>query len=163
MRTLYSLEHFSSVQSLSHVQFFGTPWTTQTMEFSRPEYWIGLLFPSPGDLPNPGSNPGLPHCRQILYQLSHKGSPFTCYHNVTHQAPLSMEFSRQEYWSGSVSSVAQSCQTLCDPMDCSMPGFPIHHQLPELAQTHVHQVGDAIQPSHPLSSPSPPAFNLSQH
>ena len=52
---------------------------------------------------------------------------------------------------------------LCDPMDCSTPGFPVHHQLPELAQTHVHQVGDAIQSSHPLSSPSPPAFNLSQH
>ena len=50
-----------------------------------------------------------------------------------------------------------------DPMDCSMPGFPVHHQLMELAQTHVHQVGDAIQPSHPLSSLSPPAFNLSQH
>ena len=60
------------------------------------------------------------------------------------------------------SSVAQSCLTLCDPMDCSTPGFPVHHQLPELAQTHVHWVGDAIQPSHPLSSPSPPAFNLSQ-
>ena len=61
------------------------------------------------------------------------------------------------------SSVAQSCPTLCDPMNCSMPGFLIHHQLPELAQTHVYRVGDAIQPSHPLSSPSPPAFNLSQH
>ena len=65
--------------------------------------------------------------------------------------------------SQSVSSVAQSCPTLCDPMDCSTPGFPVHHQLPELAQTHVHRVGDAIQPSHLLSSPSPPAFNLSQH
>ena len=51
---------------------------------------------------------------------------------------------------------------LCDPMDCSTPGFPIHHQLLDPTQTHVHQVGDAIQPSHPLSSPSPPAFNLSQ-
>ena len=61
------------------------------------------------------------------------------------------------------SSVAQSCPTLCDPMDCSTPGFPVHHQLLELAQTHIHWVGDAIQPSHPLSSPSPPAFNLSQH
>ena len=60
------------------------------------------------------------------------------------------------------SSVAQSCPTLCDPMDCSMPGFPVHHQLPEFTQTHVHPVGDAIQPSHPLSSPSP-AFNLSQY
>ena len=63
---------------------------------------------------------------------------------------------------GTTSSVAQSCLTLCDPMDCSMPGLPVHHQLPELAQTHVHRVGDAIQPSHPLSSLSLP-FNLSQH
>ena len=61
------------------------------------------------------------------------------------------------------SSVAQLCPALCNPMDCSMPGFPVHHQLPELTQTHVHQVGDAIQPSHPLLSPSPPALNLSQH
>ena len=61
------------------------------------------------------------------------------------------------------SSITQSCPTLCDPMDCSTPGFPVQHQLPEVAQTHVHQVGDAIQPSHPLSSPSPLTFNLSQH
>ena len=61
------------------------------------------------------------------------------------------------------SSVAQSCPTLCDPLDCSMPGFPVHHQLLEFTQTHVHWVSDAIQPSHPLSSPSPPTFNLSQH
>ena len=61
------------------------------------------------------------------------------------------------------SSVAQSCLTLCKPMDCSTPGLPVHHQLPELTQTHVHWVGDAIQPSYPLSSPSPPALNLSQH
>ena len=61
------------------------------------------------------------------------------------------------------SSVAQSCLTLCDPMDCSTPGLPVHHQLPESTQTHVHCVSDAIQPSHPLSSPSPPALNLSQH
>ena len=61
------------------------------------------------------------------------------------------------------SSVVQLCLTFCNPMDCSMPGFPVHHQLPELAQTHVHRVGDAIRPSRPLSSLSPPAFNLSQH
>ena len=61
------------------------------------------------------------------------------------------------------SSVAQSCPTLCDPVNCSMPGFPVNHQLPKLTQTQVHWVSDAIQPSHPLSSPSPPAFNLSQH
>ena len=61
------------------------------------------------------------------------------------------------------SSVAQSRLTLWDPMDCSTPGLSVHHQLPEFTQTHVHWVGDAIQPSHPLSSPSPPTFNLSQH
>ena len=60
-------------------------------------------------------------------------------------------------------SVIQACLTLCDPMDCSLAGFPVHNHFPELAQTHVHGVGAAIQPSHPLSSPSPPAFNLSQH
>ena len=61
------------------------------------------------------------------------------------------------------SSVTQSCPTLCDPMNCSIPGVPVHHQLPESTQTHVHWVGDAIQPSHPLSSPSPPVSNPSQH
>ena len=61
------------------------------------------------------------------------------------------------------SSVAQSCPTACDPMNRSTPGLPVHHQLPEFTQTHVHWVGDAIQPSHPLSSPSPPAPNTSQH
>ena len=60
------------------------------------------------------------------------------------------------------SSVTQSCPTLYNPMNCSTPGLPVHHQLPELTQTHIHQVGDAIQPSHPLSSPSPPAPNPSQ-
>ena len=61
------------------------------------------------------------------------------------------------------SSVAQSCLALCDPMDCSAPGLPAHQQLPKFTWTHVHWVGDAIQPSHPLSSPSPPTFNPSQH
>ena len=61
------------------------------------------------------------------------------------------------------SSVPQVCLTLCNPMNCSTPGLPIHHQLPQITHTHVHQVCDAIQPSHPLSSPSPLAFNLSQH
>ena len=61
------------------------------------------------------------------------------------------------------SSVAQSCPTLCNPMNCSMPGLPVHHQLPEFTQTHVHRVSDAIQPSHPRSSPSPPAPNPSQN
>ena len=82
-------------------------------------------------------------------------------------------FSRQEYWSGmplpspkdtvQFSSVAQLCPTLCDSVNRSTPGLPVHHQLPEFTQTHVHRVRDAIQPSHPLSSPSPPAPNPSQH
>ena len=75
------------------------------------------------------------------------------YKNGTFDQCLSVQFS----------SVAQSCPTLCDPMDCGTPGFPVHHQLLELAQTHVHQVGDAIQPSPPLLSPSPSVLNLSQH
>ena len=66
-------------------------------------------------------------------------------------------------WLVQFSSVAQSCLTLCDPMNHSTPGLPVHHQLPEFTQTHVHWVGDAIQPSHPLLSPSPPGLNLSQH
>ena len=64
---------------------------------------------------------------------------------------------------GQFSSVTQSCPTLCDPMNRSMPGLPVHHQLPEFTQTHIHQVSDAIQPSHPRSSPSPPASNPSQY
>ena len=61
------------------------------------------------------------------------------------------------------SSVTQSCPTLCNPMDCSTPGLPVHHQLPGPTQTHVHHISNAIQSSHPLSSPSPPTFSLSQH
>ena len=67
------------------------------------------------------------------------------------------------YHSVQFSSVAQSCPTLCSPMNCSTPGLPVHHQFPEFTQTRVHQVSDAIQPSHPLSSSSPPAPNPSQH
>ena len=83
--------------------------------------------------------------RQIPYH--HQGSPI--YTN---------QFSSVQF-----SSVAQSCLTLCDPMNYSTPGLPVHHQLLEFTQTHVHQVGDAVHPSHPLSSPSPPAPNPSQH
>ena len=69
----------------------------------------------------------------------------------------------KQIYSVQFSSVAQSCLILCNPMNCSTPGLPVHHQLPESTQTHVHWVSDAIQPSHPLLSPSPPALNLSQH
>ena len=73
-------------------------------------------------------------------------------------SPVSVQFSSVQF-----SSVAHSGPILWDTMNCSMPGFPVHHHLPEFAQTHVHRIGDAIQPSHPLSSPSSPALNLSQH
>ena len=88
------------------------------------------------------SNMVLLHCRQILYHLSHEGS-------------------RSDVFQ--FSSVTQSCPTLCDPMNCSTPGLPVHHKLLKFTQTHAHRVSDAIQPSHPLSSPSPPAPNPSQH
>ena len=76
---------------------------------------------------------------------------------------LCYSFSYYFNTSQTFSSVVQSCLTICDPMDSSIPGFPVHHLLPELAQTHVHRVSDVIQPSQPLLSPSPPAFSLPQH
>ena len=77
--------------------------------------------------------------------------------------PLRLSKNMSQHVSVQFSSVAQSCPTLCDPMNRSTPGLPVHHQLPEFTQTLVHRVSDAIQPSHPLSSPSPPAPNPSQH
>ena len=93
------------------------------------------------DLPDPGIEPGFPALQvdSLPAELPEKPRSF-------------IQFS----------SVAQLCPTLCDPMNCSMPGLLIHHQLLETAQTYVHRVGDAIQPSHPLSSPSPLALHLSQ-
>ena len=76
-------------------------------------------------------------------------------HEIKTLAPWKKGYDKPQF-----SSVAQPCPTLCDPMDCSTPGFPVHHQLLEFTQIHVRRVGDAILPSHPLSSPSPPAFNL---
>ena len=117
------------------------------MDFSRQEYWSGLPFPSPGYLPNPGSEPRSP-LLQAHSLLSEPPGKLICEHR-----PQSVQFS----------SVSQSCPTLCNPMNHSTPGLPVHHQLPEFTQTHVHQVSDAIQLSHPLLSPSPPAPNPSQH
>ena len=133
------LSHFSCVHSDHRV-------TCGHMVFSRQEYWSGLPYPQWGDLPNPEIQP-MYHVscidRWVLYHWGHLGSPLTSL-----------------FCSVQLCSVTPSCPTLCDPMDCNLPGFPVHHQLPELA--HVHPVGDAIQLSHLLSSPSPLAFNLSQ-
>ena len=85
------------------------------------------------------------------------------YPQVTAKGNASADWHVQHNSDSQFSSVAQSCPTLCNPMDCGTPGVPVHHQLTEFTQTHTHSVSDAIQPSHPLSSPSPPALNLSQH
>ena len=92
----------------------------------------------------------------------HSNFPLGNHHFLLHDHYL-LAFTYSLYSCVQFSSVAQSCPTLCDPIDSSMPGFPVHHQLLEFSQTHVHRVSDAIQPSHPLSSPSPPAPNPSQH
>ena len=145
------------------------------MEFSSKNTGEGCHFLAQGILPTQGSNLNLAHCRQILYHMSHQGSPWVCSNTCRKsegcgqaeqevgskwQEQLSRD--RPQYASTQFSSVAQSCPTHCNPMDCSMPGLPVHHQLLEFTQTHVHWIDDAIQPSHPLSSPAPPAFNLSQ-
>ena len=106
---------------------------------------VGCFSLLQGIFPTWDSKPGLLHCRWIPHCLSHQGSP-------------------NDMLRGTVqfNSITQLCLTLCNPVDCSMPGFPVHRQLPEPVQTHVHRVSDAIQPSHPLLSPCPPALNLSQ-
>ena len=103
------------------------------------------------------SDQGMAHCCCIEKQDTSKRWFFFDLWS-THEAPAYWAFSPFQF-----SSVAQSYPTLCSPMDCSMTGFPVHPQLPELTQTHVHWVSDAIKLPHPLSSPSPPAFNLAQH
>ena len=125
------------------------PWTVAhqvplSMGFSRQKYRSGLPCPPPGDLPNLGVKPVSlmsPTLAGVFFPTS---------------APWGHFFIQ-------FSSVTQPCPTLCDPMNHSTPGLPVHHQLPEFTQTHAHRVGDAIQPPHPLSSPSPPAPNPSQH
>ena len=115
---------------------------------------------------DPGGGPS--GCEQPLNTLLPWQPPPPCWRMGAWKASLlsargsSVAILQQPPHSVQFNSVPQSCLTLCYPMDCSTPGFPVHHQLPELAQTHVHEVGDAIQPFHPLSSPSP-AFSLSQH
>ena len=147
-------------------------------ESVRPHRQQPTRLPHPWDSPGKNTRVGCHfplQCMEVkvksLSRVRSSATPWT----AAHQAPPSMGFSRQEYWSRvplpspgkalsvQFSSVAQSCPTLCDPMNCSTPGLPDHHQLPEFTQTHVHRVSDAIQPSHPLSSPSPPAPNPSQH
>ena len=107
----------------------------------------------------PGENTGVGcHSRSSSWLQRSNPHLLLLLHWQAGSLPLAPPFSSVHF-----SSVTKLCLTLWDLMNCRMPGLPVHHQLLELTQTHVHQVGDAIQSSHPLSSPSPPAFNLSQH
>ena len=133
------------------------PWTiaSQTlpsMGFSRQEYWSRLPVPSSGDIPA---------LQEDSFPFEPPGSKRS---KCKKAKPVEgLQLGVRGISSVQFSSVAQSCPTLCGPMNRSTPGLPVHHQVPEFTQTHVHQVGDAIQPSHPLSSPSPPAPQPSQH
>ena len=164
-----------------------------SMGFSRQEYWSGRPFPSPGDIPDPGTEPDSPAlqidvlpseppgkqerliwalhlymhvCVCVCVHACAEGNSviFICnFHPVLSMDTekcmiLTFNCIHQQYFQS-----AQLCPTLCSPMNRSMPGLPVHHQLPEITQTHVHQVGDAMQCSHPLPSASPPAPNPSQH
>ena len=148
------------------------------MGFSRQEYWSGVPLPSPMY-----TLPYVKHSGMLLYS---RGSSARC-SMITERGGMGFERKLKRegiyvyIWLihivvqeklthhckviilNQIRSVAQSCPTLFDPMNRSTPGLPVHHQLPEFTQTHVHRVSDAIQPSHPLSSPSPRVPNPSQH
>ena len=144
----YIYTYTCMLNCFSHIQFFATPWThsvpgSSSMGFSRQNYWSGLPSPSPGDLPNPGIKPVSPAPPAFA------GGFFTT--SATWEAHIYIH----RYISHVIISLRKAIVVqllshvwLCDPMDCSTPGFPVHHHLLELAQTHVHSVGDAIQPSH---------------
>ena len=106
----------------------------------------------------PGGQVTVSTARAPCDPFSHHVAPSCCHAHCPSPTRVPLCFRTVPF-----SSVAQSCPVLCDPMSRSTPGFPVHHHLREFTLSHVHRVGDAIQPSHPLSSPSPPAFNLSQH
>ena len=136
-----------------------TSWTVAcqdplSMGFSRQEYWSGWPFPSPGDLPDPGIEPRSPALQadslptELRASFPTSKSCFVIWRNMLRPCCC---------------SVTKSYLTVCNPMNYSTPGFPVLHCLQEFTQTHVHWVDDAIQLSHPLSSPSPSALNLSQH
>ena len=140
---VHTLACMNTLSHFIHVWIFATLWTVAhqvplSMGFSRQEYWSRLPCSPPGDFPYPGI--------KSMFLMS--------------PALAGVSFTTSTTWE--LVQLLGHVQ-LCDPMDCSTTGLPVHHQLLEFTQTHVHWVSDAIQPSHPLLSPSPPAFNLSQH
>ena len=128
---------------------------------------IIFIGPSPGEVPGL-SAPTTVEKRMLLenHYLFKQDKSFALIYSRSNFRieETEIQWRERSCYRSQFSSVAQLCPTLsCDRMNCSIPGFPVQHQLPELVQSHVHWVSDAIQPSHPLSSPSPPAINLSQH
>ena len=156
-----------SVELLSRVWLFATPWIAArqaslsiTNSRSSPKLMsIELVMPSSHlSLCRPLLLlPPIPPSIRVFFSDDSSGFLLLKWWKRWYPKPLLNHESVQ------FSSVAQLCPTLCDPMNCSTPGFPVHHQLQGFTETHVHWVSDAIQPSHPLSSPFPPALNLSQH
>ena len=159
-REICSYKYIRSDQLLSRVWLFATPWITAHQ----------AACPSPTLRVHSDSRPSSQWCHPAI---SSSVAPFS---SCPQSLPASGSFPMSQFFAsgghsigGSASAsdqirlVAQSCLTLCDLMYRSTPGISVHHQLPEFTQTHVHRVSDAIQPSHPLSSPSPPSHNLSQH
>ena len=151
---------FSSVQSLSRVRLFATPWiTARQASLSITTSWSSLKLMSIESV-MPSSHLILCHPLLLLPPIPPSIRVFS------NESPLRMSWPM--YWSWQyinftghhLLSSHQSCPTLCDPTECSIPGFPVLHNLLEVAQTHVHWVGDAFQPPHPLSPSSPPALNF---
>ena len=137
------------MKSLSCVRLFATPWTVayqalRPWDFPGKSTGVGCHFPFHRIFPTQGSNSVLPHCRQDGLPSEPPGKSLSLILKIRE---LEVKFYPVPACSFQFSSVAQSCPTLCDPLNCSTPGLPVHHQLPEFTQTHVHRVGDAIQPS----------------
>ena len=137
----------------------GLPWWLSGKE-SAPN--AGDLGSIPGSGRSPGEGNDNPLQYSCLENPMDRGAWQATESHMNELLMLSLSFHETKV-SVQLSSVTQSCPTLCDPKNYSTPGLPVHDQFPEFTQTHVHQVGDAIQPSHPLSSPFPPAPNPSQH
>ena len=147
------MEHFGKLAVLYEVKHSKTLWPT----ILHQEKWKYKIYVC--------TNNWTQMSKAVLFKIAKPGNNLNANQQVERAKVVAYSYSSKLFNNKMIqfSSAVQSCPTLCNPMDYSMPGFPVHHQLLEPSQTHVHWVGDAIQPSHPLSFPSPPAFNLSQH
>ena len=174
----YLLGFFSSVQSLSRVRLFVTPWITAhqaSLSITNSRSSLKLMstesvMPSSHPILCRGIFSSVQSSRSVMSPMNHSTSGLPVHHLLpdftqthVHCVGDGIQPAHPLQRNIQFSSVAQLYSTLCNPMNHSTPSLPVHHQLPEFTQTHVHRVGDGIQPCHALSSPSPPALNLSQH